>query len=172
MKNHFLSIISILILLNACKTADKDVEQLVHKRQTPAPEVQEARTYKNQYINKIRGAYTMLDGTPLTVDGSGSFKLGEIEYFLHEALNDYQAIYVAVTPDPHSTKKIYTYHGIITTGKNLLSAPYKAPNFQNKRRLTEKDTDFAWQVNTFQAENINWTSGFSTVFASREDANL
>ncbi|MGL5955588.1 MAG: hypothetical protein ACRC0X_03135 [Brevinema sp.] len=169
MTKNLLSTISILILFNACKTSDKEVEQLVHKRQAPAPEVQEVRVYKNQYIQKAQGTYYMLDGTSLTVDNSGSFKLGEVEYFLQEALTDYQAIYVAVTPDPNSVKKIYTYHGIIATGKELLSVPYKTPEFRNKRRLTEKETTFAWQVNTFQPENINWKSGFSTVFAVKDN---
>lgn len=56
----------------------------------------------------------------------------------------------------------------MNTGKRLLSVAHKAPS-DNTRLLTKKDTEYAWEVNTFQAENINWESGFATPFATRVD---
>lgn len=157
----------ILSLFNACKTADKDVQQLVHTRQVAASQP-ETNIYKAKYIANIQGNYKLLDGKTLNIDSSGSFKMEEIEYYIYNAISESQAVYVAVKKDPNSSKKVYTYHGIIVVGDTLLSAPYKTPTFENgKKELTEKETPYAWQVNTFQPENIDWKSGFTTAFANR-----
>lgn len=165
-KNIIFPLMMILIL-SACKTTDQHVEQLVHTRQS-ANQTEESNTFKKEFISNIQGKYALLDGTEFTIDARGSFKIGDTEYFVHQALNSSQGIYVAVQPDSNSSKKIYTYHGIINTGSALLSAPYKAPVYtEGQRALTEKDTPHAWKVNTFQPQNINWKSGFSTTFANK-----
>ncbi len=163
--NPLLMIITI-ILLSACKTVDKSVEKMVFQRQS-AP-IKQSDPHKNSFIRDIQGNYEMIDGKTFTVDGSGFFKLGETEFFLQEVLNGSQAVYASAEPSTNSRKKVYTYHGIMNTGKRLLSVAHKAPS-DNTRLLTKKDTEYAWEVNTFQAENINWESGFATPFATRVD---
>ena len=111
----------------------------------------------------------MVDDTAFTVDGSGFFKLGETEFFLHETLNESQAVYVSAEPVANSRKKVYTYHGIIGTGKQLFSVAHRAPTSDGTRLLTDKDTEYAWAVNTFQVKNINWESGLTTVFGTKVD---
>lgn len=169
MNRKSILLFSMLVLFNACKTVDQNVQQLVHTRKAVVAQMA-TDPYKSKYIANMQGNYQLLGGEPFTIDANGTFKIGDIDYFVHQAISETQGVYVAVTPDPNSSKNVYTYHGIITSGSTLLSAPYKRPQYgENKPELTEKDTPFAWQVNTFQPENINWASGFSTVFANKVD---
>lgn len=163
-----LLIMTVVILLSSCKTTDKAVEKMVFQRNTE--KVQQTDIYKSSFLKNIQGSYKMIDDKTFTVDGSGFFKLGETEFFLHETLSELQAVYVSAEPVVNSRKKVYTYHGIIGTGTQLLSVAHKAPTSDGTRLLTEKDTEHAWAVNTFQAKNINWKSGFSTVFGTRIDS--
>ena len=154
-----------IISLGACKTTDKTVEQMVFQRNTE--KIQQIDLYKSSFIKNVQGFYKMIDDKTFVVDAYGFFKLGETEFFLHETLNEFQAVYVSAEPVANSRKKVYTYHGITSAGTQLLSVAHKAPTGDGSRLLTEKDTEHAWAVNTFQAENINWESGLATPFGTR-----
>ena len=162
-----LLIMTVIILLSSCKTTDKTVEQMVFQRK--ATTIQQNDPYKSSFIKNIQGSYKMFNEETFTVDGSGFFKIGETEFSLYNTLNDSQAVYVSAKPTANSRKKVYTYHGITSAGDKILTTSYKLPTGNGTRLLTEKDTEHAWAVNTFQVENINWESGISTPFGTRID---
>ena len=141
---------------------------MVYQRKV-AP-VKQSDTHKSSFIENVKGSYEMLDGQTFTVDGYGFFKIGETEFSLFETLNTSQAVYMAAKPTVNNRKKVYTYHGITVTGSQLLTVSHKAPTSDDDTRLlTEKDTEHAWAVNTFQAKNINWESGMAIPFGTRTD---
>lgn len=158
----------VLFVLGACKTADKDVEQIIYRKQSPATLI---NPYKNEFATKIQGTYKMKDKTILTINASGNFILNKVTFTLHDAISDTQGIYSAASPDPDkNNKNIYTYHGVTIQDSTLLNVPFKSPDSSKQRLLTEKETKHAWAVNTFQIENIDWKSGFLTSFASKQDS--
>ena len=164
-----LLILTVLILFSSCKTTDKSVEKMVFQRATAT--IKQSDPHKSSFIKNVQGSYEMSDDAPFIVDGSGSFKIGETEFSLYETLNATQAVYVSAEPTANSRKKVYTYHGITVTGTQVLTVAYKVPTGDGTTRLlTEKDTEHAWAVNTFQAKNINWESGISTPFGTRVDS--
>ena len=163
-----LLLIAVVILLSSCKTVDKTVEKMVFQRNTKT--LQQTDPYKSSFLKNVQGTYKMIDDKTFTIDGSGFFKLGETEFFLHETLSESKAVYVSAEPVPNSRKKVYTYHGIISTEDEVLTVAHKAPTGDGVRLLTEKDTEYAWAVNTFQVKNINWENGLSTVFGTKIDS--
>jgi hypothetical protein len=158
-----------IILLGSCKTTDQAVEKMVFQRATAT--IKQSDPYKSSFTQNIQGSYEMSDNEIFTVDGTGFFKIGETEFSLYETLNESQAVYVSAEPTVNNRKKVYTYHGITVTGTQVLTVAHKvATSVGDTRLLTEKDTEYAWAVNTFQVKNINWENGLSTVFGTKTDS--
>lgn len=161
-----LFLLPLFITFVSCQTKSQTVETLAFKK---LPNTKVKNTFKSDFAKRIVGTYlTEGDEQEFTVDIDGSFKIGETSYTLHDAVSPYQGIYVAATPVPDSYKKLYTYHGLIITSNTIQSAPYKMPTYEKTREISKKESEYAWELNVFRIENINWQSGFTTVFAIKK----
>jgi len=162
----FIFIMPLLVLLVACQTKNQEVEALAFKK-LPAVEIKDS--FKNEFTKNILGNYlTVGDEKEFSIDAHGSFKIGETKYNLFNTISSYQAVYYAETPTQNSQKKLYTYHGLIISEDSIKIAPYKIPNFEKTRKIGDKESKYAWELNVLRIENIDWKSGFVTVFATKQ----
>ncbi len=163
MSNKIIYCIILLASLTACRTTDTEADRILYSRKV-STDASTTSAFRPLFLANATGTYTTSNGETISVDGSGSFKIGNSEYFIQDVINENQAVYVAATPDENN-RKVYTYHGIIADGGKLYSVAFKTPT--QGRQLTDKDSSMAWEVNTFQPENINWTSGLNSVIGTK-----
>ncbi|MGL4367723.1 MAG: hypothetical protein ACRCTQ_05550 [Brevinemataceae bacterium] len=170
MKNirQWFVLLYLIVSVAACQTKkDQEVEALAF-RKAPTPRNETSNIFKEEFIKNVNGIYQVgNDGNQLTIDGSGNFKIGDIEFALHDAISSYQGIYVAANPVKNDNKILYTYHGFEILGLNLLMVPFREPTFEKNRRIDETESPFYWEINTFRPENIDWNSGMKTTFAQK-----
>ncbi|MGL4563466.1 MAG: hypothetical protein ACRCVW_06410 [Brevinema sp.] len=160
-----------IMFVVSCQVEKKSVEQAFQK--LPAPKL--INPYDAAFKKNAAGIYKFTDSQntndriQFTIDGNGSFEIGETKFTLHHAINDYQAVYSAAEPTKNGGKTLYTYHGIVLTPTGIATAPYKTPSFENYDKVSPLESEYYWEINTFRPENINWDSGFTTIFAERNN---
>ncbi len=164
MSNKTIYCIIMLTALTACKTTDNEADKILYSKKASTQDAAVTSAFRPLFLGNITGTYTTPSGETLVIDGSGSFKIGNSEYYIQDVINENQAVYVSTTPDS-SNRKVYTYHGIIADGSKLYSVAFRPPT--QGRQLSDKDSEKAWEVNTFQPENINWSSGLNSVIGTK-----
>ena len=155
-----------LVLLSACQsTTSQEVSTILYKKKSPEKII---NPYNAEFSKEIAGTYTLHNGDSLEVNSKGAFDMGDMKFSVHEAVSPTRAVYIASMLDKENNKKIYTYHGIEKGDDSLATLSFRSPDASKQRLISEQESPYAWQVNTFQTQNINWNSSFTTQFAVRD----
>ncbi|SFB73774.1 hypothetical protein SAMN02745150_00497 [Brevinema andersonii] len=154
------------VAIAACTTQKADSPEAVMFKSLPTPQV---NPYTENFLTNIQGTYKskVLDEM-ISIAEDGSFKVGDISYILHSATADYRAIYKAETPLPEYNRSMVTYHGLILSGNQLLSAGLKDPDYSKVRQFSSDETKYSWELNMYRIENIDWDIEKAAIFAIRQ----
>ncbi|MGL4388855.1 MAG: hypothetical protein ACRCTJ_05635, partial [Brevinema sp.] len=107
------------------------------------------------------------DRKQFTIDANGNFEIDGVKFSVLNAIDDYQAVFIAARPTTDG-KTLYTYHGLRLTPLGIATVPYTTPTYEKHEIVTAAESPYFWEINTQRPENINWQSGFSTPLANRD----